>query len=57
MSLLHQYPLLIADFKITKAAEEEQSVLGIHKSQLVDQHLITTEQAMEEDSILTIQIL
>ena len=57
MSFFQQYPLVIAGFKITKHTMEERSLLTYHKSQLMDQHLITTVQGMEEDSILAIQPL
>ena len=49
MFILQQYPLVIAGFKITMAGMEEQSMLSHHTSQLMDQHLITTEQVMEEE--------
>ena len=48
MFLIQQYPLVIADFKIIKPEVEEQSMLSHHISQLMEQHLITTEQYMEE---------
>ena len=63
MSLLRLYPLVIADFKITMLTMEEQSMLGHHTSQLMDQHLMTTEYivilliAMEEEFILPHQPL
>ena len=48
MSLRQQYPLVIADFKVIKVTKEEQSMLSPHKSQLMDQHLITTEHMIME---------
>ena len=58
MSRRQQYPLEIADFRVIKPAVEEQSMLSPHKSQLMDQHLITTEHIiMEEEYILPRQPL
>ena len=62
MFLLQLYPLVIADFKITMEAVEEQSMLGHHISQLMDQHLMTTEHIVviekeEEEFILPHQPL
>ena len=58
MSLSQQYPLVIADFKVIKLTKVEQSMLSTHKSQLMDQHLITTEHMiMEEEFLLYLQPL
>ena len=58
MSLLQQYPLVIAGFKITMPTMEEQFMLRYHISQLMDQYLITTEHILtEEEFFLTHQPL
>ena len=64
MFILQQYPLVIVYFNITEPTEEEQSMLSHHISQLMDQHLTTTEHIdliivmeEEEEFILPHQLL